>query len=169
MSQDRDSGTLEIVREIRATPDRVYRAFTNPEELLQWWGTEAQKTDGTKPFLAKAQSDLRQGGRYRYEFKMPDGGIGWLEGEFRVLEPPRRIVQTFISSSHPDMETTVEIRLEPIAGGTRLTLRHSGLEGRPDAAKSHELGWIAALTHLASWLIAVGGVYLASPGREVKE
>jgi uncharacterized protein YndB with AHSA1/START domain len=110
----------------------------------------------------KAQVDLRPGGRYRLDFKMPDGSDAYLEGEFRILEPPRRIVQTWFTGKFAEMETIVEFRLEPTpSGGTRLTLRHSGLTSL-EACRDHELGWIEAFGHLSGWLVAVAGLLAAT-------
>jgi uncharacterized protein YndB with AHSA1/START domain len=106
--------------------------------------------------------DLRPGGRYRLDFKMPDGSDAYLEGEFRILEPPRRIVQTWFTGKFAEMETIVDFRLEPTpSGGTRLTLRHSGLTSS-EACRDHELGWIEAFGHLTGWLVAVAGLLAAT-------
>ncbi|MGH9367099.1 MAG: SRPBCC family protein [Thermoanaerobaculia bacterium] len=164
MSEKREERVLEMVREVGAPPERVFRALTAPEELLQWWGrhAEANPPGGKRgSVLVGARTDPRPGGRYRLDFRMPDGGTAWLEGEYQVLEPPQRIVQTWLASSHPGLETVLEFRLEPSPSGTRLTLRHSGLDAMPGAYRDHELGWIEALGHLTGWLIAVAGFFSA--------
>jgi uncharacterized protein YndB with AHSA1/START domain len=143
---DRRKDALEIVRELRATPERVFKALTDPQDLMSWWGGEGK--------LTGAHVNLRPGGEYRLEFLLPDGQTGWVKGQYQVVEPPRRVVKTWFSSSHPDLRNTVEFRLEPAPGGTRLTLVHSGLADRPDAYGEYEKGWAKVLGHLVAWAVA---------------
>ena len=136
---DRRGDALEVVREIPATPEQVFRALTVPGDLMKWWG-------GTG-MLTRAHVNLRPGGEYRLEFLLPDGKTGWVKGQYQVVEP-RRIVKTWFSSNHPDLRNTVELRLDPSPDGTRLTLVHSGLAGRPDAYGEYEKGWSDVLGYL---------------------
>jgi uncharacterized protein YndB with AHSA1/START domain len=131
---------LEMVREIRATPEQVFRALTDPQELMKWWGA--------KGMLTRAHVNLRPGGEYRFEFLSPEGEAAWVKGQYQVVEPPRRIVKTWFNSKFPDLRNTVEFHLEPFAGGTRLTLIHSGLSDRPEAFEDYEKGWPDVLGRL---------------------
>jgi uncharacterized protein YndB with AHSA1/START domain len=137
---DRRRDALEMVREISATPEQVFRALTDPEELMRWWGA--------KGMLTSARTNLRPGGEYRFEFLSPEGDAAWVKGQYQVVDPPRRIVKTWFNSKFPDLRNTVEFRLEPVAGGTRLTLVHSGLKDRPEAFDDYAKGWPDVLGHL---------------------
>ena len=56
-------------------------------------------------------------------------GEGYDEGRILVWEPPRRLVFTFRALAEPDEpETEVDVRFEPEADGTRVTLEHRGLD-----------------------------------------
>jgi uncharacterized protein YndB with AHSA1/START domain len=142
MSADRRKDTLTFVREIRATPEDVFRALTEPEELLKCWGAK-----GT---LTGAHVNLRPGGEYRFEFTSPRGEAAWVKGQYQAVEPPRRVVMTWFSSKFPDLRNSVEIRLEPVPAGTRLTLVHGGLAGRPEAFEDYAKGWPEVLGYLLS-------------------
>ena len=142
----RDS--IEIAREIQAAPEKVFHALTNAGALQAWWGA---KTDW---WMSRAQTDPRPGGRYRYEFGNADGSTVSIEGEYRVVDPPRRIVQTWHASMFPGVANVVEFLLEPIPKGTRLTVRHSGLAGSPAALADYESGWVEVLLKLVTWLLA---------------
>jgi uncharacterized protein YndB with AHSA1/START domain len=144
MSANRRKDTLTLAREIPATPEQVFRALTEPEELMKWWGAK-----GT---LTGAHVNLRPGGEYRLEFLSPPGESAWVKGQYQAVEPPRRIAKTWFSSKFPDLRNSVEIRLEPSPGGTRLTLVHGGLAGRPEAFADYEKGWKEALESLAGSL-----------------
>jgi uncharacterized protein YndB with AHSA1/START domain len=138
----RSRDALEIVREVRGTPDQVFRALTEPQELMKWWGVK-----GT---LTGAHVNLRPGGEYRFEFVGPEETAAWVKGQYQVVEAPRRLVQTWFNSKFPDLRNTVEFRLEPSeGGGTRLTVVHSGFADRPEAFADYEEGWPDLLEKLS--------------------
>jgi uncharacterized protein YndB with AHSA1/START domain len=132
---------LTIVQEVPGTPEQVFRALTDPEELMKWWGK--------KGALARAQVNLRPGGEYRFEYGGAAGEILWVKGQYQVVEPPRRIVTTWFNSKLPDLRNGVEFLLEAVAAGTRVTVIHSGLAGRPEAFQDYEKGWPEVLGYLA--------------------
>ncbi|MBZ9823252.1 SRPBCC domain-containing protein [Mesorhizobium sp. CA4] len=86
----------------------------------------------------------------------PTGGRLPAGGEFLEIEMPRRIVQTRrYGWDHPALgreETTVAYLLEPIVGGTRLTICHGGFAGFPDAAAEHAESWARVLGWLQRYL-----------------
>ena len=143
MTSGQDSSSLEIVREIRAAPERVFRALTDPRDLARWWTGIGG--------IRNAQFDLRPGGKYHYEFRMEGGATCLVHGEVREVDPPRRLVMTWVSPEYPKLETLLSFDLEPMAGGTRLTLRHSGLT-EPGSLRDHHEGWLAALSLLLPWI-----------------
>jgi uncharacterized protein YndB with AHSA1/START domain len=151
---DRRKDALEMVREIGASPEQVFRALTDPTELMKWWGGR-----GT---LTRAHINLRPGGEYRLEFLSPEGESAWVKGQYQVVDPPRRIVKTWFNSKFPDLRNSVEIRLEPFAGGTRLALVHSGLADRPEAFEDYARGWPDVLGHLLVWAAALAGFIAAN-------
>jgi uncharacterized protein YndB with AHSA1/START domain len=75
-----------IERIFDAPRDRVWRAFTEPALLAQWWGR------GNK--LVIERFELERGGHWRFVEHAPEGVNGF-EGRFREVTPPERIVQTF--------------------------------------------------------------------------
>jgi len=58
--------SLTITRRLRASPQKVYAAWTNAEKLIQWFAAQA------KPGSVKADLDVRVGGRYRISFTNQD-------------------------------------------------------------------------------------------------
>jgi uncharacterized protein YndB with AHSA1/START domain len=83
MPNDRE---IRIERVFNAPRDRVWRAFTDPALLAQWWGR------GHK--LVIERMELERGGHWRFVEHGPDG-INGFEGRYREVTPPERIVQTF--------------------------------------------------------------------------
>jgi uncharacterized protein YndB with AHSA1/START domain len=120
--------------EIAAAPDRVFRALTT-DELTKWWGADGQYQ--TTNFAI----DPRPGGKWRTEGVGADGTKFHVEGEVLEFDPPRRLVQTWKPSWDGGALTTLTYSLEPIDGGTRLTVRHVGFAGRPESCDRHGQGW----------------------------
>jgi uncharacterized protein YndB with AHSA1/START domain len=77
---------IRIERTFDAPRDRVWRAFTDPTLLAQWWGR------GNKLVIEKFE--LERGGHWRFVEHGPEGKHGF-EGRFREVTPQDRIVQTF--------------------------------------------------------------------------
>ena len=154
--------SIEIVREIAARPERVFRALTQASELLQWWGAKTQW------WLEKAQVDARPGGHYRLDFSSVDGKIASVEGEFEIVDPPRRVVQKWRASMFPNQVNRVEYRLESSPAGTRLTVIHSEIAD-PTALADYEGGWVEVLLKLVTFLVAVAPVLGLGGAPEPKE
>jgi uncharacterized protein YndB with AHSA1/START domain len=132
---------LTISRDVAGDPGEVFRALTETGELLSWWGGSGG--------LTRAHVNLRPGGEYRFDFQGPEE-TGWVKGQYRAVEPGKRISMTWFSSRHPDLRNDVEIRLEPAAAATRVTVVHGGLAGRPEIFKEYEGIWSETLDCLSS-------------------
>src|ERR1700741_3603788 len=96
--------TLEMKRVLPAGPPVVFGAFTAPDELAIWWGPKGFTT----PSL---EFDPVVGIGYRIEMQPPEGDSFRLTGEFREVDPPRRLAYTFIweEPDPDDVETLVEL------------------------------------------------------------
>lgn len=132
------SEILEMELEIAARPETVFGFFTDPDAFGSWMGGA----------IGDASIDPRPGGAVRVDFP----GEVAVRGEVAAIEPPRRFAFTWGyegSDSLPPGGSTVEILLEPVERGTRLTLRHTGL---PDVATrdQHRSGFRLYLSRLAA-------------------
>ena len=98
--------------------------------------------------------DVRVGGRWRAS------GIDAkrryvIEGEFLEVDPPRKLVHTWHSVGALGAPTTVTYVLEPLDGGTRITLRHSGFAApfvAPGMCMNTCIGWETSFERLAEIL-----------------
>jgi uncharacterized protein YndB with AHSA1/START domain len=77
---------IRIERVFDAPRDRVWKAFTDPELVAQWWGR------GNK--LVIERMEVERGGHWRFVEHSPEGVDGF-EGRYREVTPPERLVQTF--------------------------------------------------------------------------
>jgi uncharacterized protein YndB with AHSA1/START domain len=90
---------VRIERIFDAQRDRVWRAFTDPEQIAQWWGR------GNK--LVIERNEVERGGHWRYVEHAPSGVHGF-EGRYGDVVPPERLVRTFEwdgMPAHVSMET----------------------------------------------------------------
>jgi uncharacterized protein YndB with AHSA1/START domain len=105
---------VRIVREFDAPPEKVFRAHTDPELLVQWLGPRSVT-------MAVDHFDCRTGGSWRYLHRQ-DGEEYGFHGCFHEVRPPELIVQTFTFEGFPDGVALEKLVLEDLGGGrTRLT------------------------------------------------
>ena len=142
VSPDEDVIVEEI--HIRASPERVFRALTDPEELVTWWG------DPKQYWSTSWTLDLRVGGRWKSEGRSVYGGSFAIEGEFLEIEQPQKLSFTWVPSWIEVKATKVEIVLEPRGQGTFLRWTQSGFSGYPKALEDHRHG----LPSVVQWLQA---------------
>ncbi len=135
--------SVTIVRRIKASPARVWAAITRPEQMLQWWGPDAGPT-------LSVEADVRPGGRFSIVFRLLDGSEHNPTGVYREVVPDKKLVFTWERASMPEQESLVSFLLEPLDGGTELTLVHEHL---PEALReSHHAGWCGLLDKLPVFL-----------------
>jgi uncharacterized protein YndB with AHSA1/START domain len=134
---DAEPRVVEQTLRISARPETVWRYWTDPQRMCDWWG-------------AAAELDPRPGGTCRVE--MEGGGV--MVGEYVELIPHERIVFTFgwePTEGAPAVaprSTRVEVTLKPDAGDTIMTLRHTGLPA--PIVDEHRSGWEHFLPLLAA-------------------
>lgn len=132
--------SLALKRRLKAPPQKVYEAWTQPEKMIRWWGMGGERT----PI---AETDLRIGGRYRVQFWGPDGEHHSVSGVYREVEPPRKLVFSWAWQSTPERESQVTIDIRPDADGSILTLTHENFFDE-QARDGHRGGWTRALDQL---------------------
>jgi len=135
--------TLRLERRFAAPPERVYRAFTEPEELRRWWGP----TGFTTP---RIKLDVRPGGAYALTMKAPSGKLHHLAGVYKVVEPNRRLVYTWSwqEGGYAGIPTTVTLEFLPEGKGTRLRVTHEAMTSA-EMVDDHKGGWSSCLDRLA--------------------
>lgn len=132
--------SLTITHRFAAPPELVWAAWTDPERLVQWWGPEG--CTGTT-----AELDVRPGGAWSAGMRNEEGEYP-AHGTYSVVEPPTRLVMTFVWDSPGTEETTIDITLKNVDGGTEMTFVHSGF-GSQGSADGHREGWKLTFPKLA--------------------
>jgi uncharacterized protein YndB with AHSA1/START domain len=155
MSQTRDQTAVRLQRVIPAPPDKVYRAWLEPELLRRWLNPGDIIT-------TRAEVDERVGGQYRIWQAGPDGASGGFEAEFLELVPNKRLVFKWAivgpdRLAGPSYDSILTVTFEEAPGGaTALTLLHERLDSlyaaMPDVAAQFGPGWDNVLGKLAAML-----------------
>ena len=143
MSSNTSTGTVTLHRVFRAPPDRVYRAFIDPDAMAKWLPPHG--------FTGRVLSmDARVGGRYRMQFtNFSNGQSHAFGGEYLELIPGERIVHTdsFDDPNLPgEMRTTITFR--PVLVGTEVTAVQEGIPAVIPTEMCY-LGWQESLQLLA--------------------
>ena len=124
---------------VRRGPEEAFDVFTR--RFGSWWpytqhslGEEEAAACGFEPRLGgEVYETSRSGERSRW-------------GSVRAWEPPHRFVLAWHPGRDPAEATEVEVRFEPVAGGTRVTLEHRGWESLgakgAESRESYEKGWV---------------------------
>jgi uncharacterized protein YndB with AHSA1/START domain len=140
---------VELRRTFRAPADRVFRAWTQPAALREWWCPPGW-------MATEIAIDLRIGGDYAIAMRRIGGGDEIaVRGRFLEIAPPLRLVFTWrwegAFANSP--ETTIVLELREIAGMTELVLRHEGF-AENGIRQQHWSGWLAACDRLDDLLTA---------------
>jgi uncharacterized protein YndB with AHSA1/START domain len=142
--QELQNEKIVIRKRIAATQQEVFEAWTNPESMRDWMRGRADMQE------SEAHLDVRPGGKFRITMKGNDGDYEHT-GQYLVVEPPSRLVFTWISKATRGLETIVTVELEPRGRECELTLTHEKLPNK-EAALSHNNGWTCVTELLAKHL-----------------
>ncbi|HET9183445.1 MAG TPA: SRPBCC family protein [Candidatus Angelobacter sp.] len=164
LAEHLEQNEFVISRTFDAPRDLVWKAFTDPECMKQWWGPKGAKVIASK-------MDLRPGGIYHYGMQTPDGHEMWGKFVYREIVPPERLVLVSSFSDkegkltrHP-MSPTWPLEMFSVftftehQGKTTVTIRWSPLNAseqeRKTFAEGHasmQQGWSGTFEQLAAYL-----------------
>ena len=131
--------TLLVRKWIRASPERLFEAWTQPAQLRQWWGPKDVE-------CIHADVDAHVGGQYRIGNRFPDGQVVWIRGEFERVEPPHLLVYTWHVEPQ-EIGERVTVQFEHRDSGTEVVVTHEKIATQ-DARDAHERGWRGCLDGL---------------------
>ena len=155
---NQDNKELVITRIFDAPRELVWKAWTEPERFMRWWGPK----DFTSP---ACKIDLRLGGKYLSCMRGPDGQDYWSTGVYREIVEPERIVYTdsfadehgnVVPASHYGLsagflELQVTVTFEDYGGKTKMTLKHVGIPAG-EMSDMTGAGWNESFEKLAERL-----------------
>ena len=165
MSVETGSADFIISRVFNAPRELVWKCFTEPEHMKQWWGPKGS-------VIVSSKMDLRAGGTYLGAMRDPSGRVMWAKFVYREVVAPRRLVWVHsfsdenggltrrpLSPTWPlELLTTVTFD-EALGGQTGVTLRWSPLNATPEEQKTFNAahdsmrnGWSGTFEQLAVYL-----------------
>jgi uncharacterized protein YndB with AHSA1/START domain len=142
----REKPSLNLSRSYPVAPEKVWRAWTDPEALKKWWGP------GPDQPVSAAELDVRVGGRFRIVFGGADGTAHECAGVYREVVPNRRLVFTWSwPRTTPERVSLVTIEFKRLPDGTELDFRHEQFFDE-QARDDHKRGWTGLLDKLDGYL-----------------
>jgi len=140
----------EVRRVIRASRQRVFDAWTKPEEIMKWWGTPNSN-------ILSAEADVQQGGSYKIRTTLCNSGEENTQerretsatGEYLDVIPGQLLRFTWRPDWDTGEESIVTIELSDAPGGTELVLTHEGTFSE-EWRNRYEQGWGCMMDRLAT-------------------
>ena len=138
---------LVVSRVIDAPRERVFRAWTDPEQVARWWGPKGFVT-------VEYNMDIRPGGAYWFVMRSPEGTDHRKRGVYREIVPPERIAFSFAweaADGTLGQATLITVTFESVGEKTRLTLRQGEFESVP-RRDDHITGWTSCLERFGEYM-----------------
>jgi uncharacterized protein YndB with AHSA1/START domain len=143
-----DKPYAEVRRRFAAAPEKVFAAFTKAELVNRWL------TPSPEILLTVLDFDFREGGSYRFAYRVPGASTVIVAGSYSVIDPPFKIVFSWViepPDEHAGIESEVSVTITPDGDGSQLLIRHEKF-GRIDAIERHAAGWCGAVDQLTELL-----------------
>lgn len=141
---------LVITRIIDAPRETVFKAWTDPKQVAQWWGPHGF----TNPVC---ELDVRHGGAIRIDMRGPEGTVYPMTGVYQEIVEPKRVVFTSAAlgkEGNPLFEVLNAVTFAEQSGKTTLTLQARVVKATADAPylEGMEAGWTQSLERLEEYL-----------------
>lgn len=135
------------------SPARLFRAWTDPVEVVQWFGHRANG-------LVSAEIDLRVGGAWRFVLSQTTDQLRYFGGEYLDVDPDSLLVFSWsyiVEVQGVERKATprsrVTVRFEDLSGRTRVRLVHEGIRSA-DARLNVGGGWEAGFRRLGELVVS---------------
>jgi uncharacterized protein YndB with AHSA1/START domain len=135
---------LQLSKILPASPEEVFELWLDPESVKYWMCPGDTS-------VAYIELDPRVEGAFRIDMRTPSGEVYTHTGKYLEIQPPRKLVFTWISSATANQSSLVTIMLFPHDDGCRLELTHERLPG-DEAVIKHRQGWADILELLTDYV-----------------
>jgi uncharacterized protein YndB with AHSA1/START domain len=138
------AAALVVRRRLRASPERLFDAWTDPLQLVKWWGPEGVD-------CIEASIDLRTGGTYRIANRFPDASVLWIRGEYEVVDRPRLLAFSWQIEGSDARPERVTVQFIAIDAETEVVVTHERIADATTRER-HAHGWAGCLDGLSRYL-----------------
>jgi uncharacterized protein YndB with AHSA1/START domain len=132
--------SLTLQRRLNASPAKVFRAWTEPAQILKWMHPSGNE-------MIHAEVEARVDGAFRLVMRGSHGAEHEVSGRYLEVVANAKLVFTWTWRSTPDWESLVTVALRPDGDGTLLTLTHEQFLDE-DTRDKHVSGWTSGLDGL---------------------
>jgi uncharacterized protein YndB with AHSA1/START domain len=145
--ESRPKRDVVITRIVSAPPVVVFKMWTDPKHLAQWFGPR-------RFTIPACEIDARPGGNLRIVMRGPDGNEYPMKGVFQQVVPPRLLTFTNIAvdaQGNHLLEGFTKVTFEDLSGKTRMTLETSAtglVDFAPQMLQGMEAGWTQSFEKL---------------------
>ena len=147
--KDQENTTLVIRRHYPVSPEKLWRAWTDPQALSAWFG------GGDTAKVLAAEVDLQVGGTFLIRFIAPNGEEAEATGVYQELVPFSRLVMSWAWRGTPERVSRITLEIEAKAEGSELLFVHDRFFDET-AATRHQQGWEYMFKHLEACLAVKG-------------
>jgi uncharacterized protein YndB with AHSA1/START domain len=144
---------LLITHLFKAPRALVFKAWITPEHLAHWSGPHGFTTP-------HHSMDLRPGGAYRACLRAPDGSEHWVQGVYREIVEPERLVFTHAwedAAGKPGHQSLVTVTFADRAGQTMMTFHQAEFDS-VESRDGHRGGWSGSFERLDAYLAELAAV-----------
>lgn len=135
------TAALVVRRRIRAPASELFAAWTDPAQLLQWWGPKGV-------VCTEAILEPRVGGAYRLGNRLASGRVVWITGEFERFVPPSELVFSWRVDGQAGLAERVTVQFMPAGDSTDVIVTHEHIADATTRSE-HEMGWVGCLAGLS--------------------
>ena len=144
---DKKNRTLSITKVFDAPIKTVWEAWTNPDNVIQWWAPPGMK-------IEIIEHNFKVGGKWKYSMPMPDGNLFISEGTYIEIEPLKKIITT---ADFKPMTEGVELHVLFEVDGGKTNFTFSVVHATEEYCKQQEKmgfynGWGSAFKRLETLL-----------------
>ena len=127
------SDVVRIETSFNTTREKVWEAWTKPEFILQWFGSDPNGKG------LRAKMNVEEDGAYEITFKDGDGTEHTCMGKYLIVKKFRQLSFTWEWKNEPEVQSLVNILLDPINDSTAMIFEHKNI------------GTLSAHNYLAGW------------------
>jgi uncharacterized protein YndB with AHSA1/START domain len=142
---NKKSPDLVLARVFDAPREVVFKVWTDPKHVAQWWGPRGFQT-------TVHEMDVRPGGRWRYAMRGPDGNDYPFDGMFVEVVEPERIVFDGVIHNDPSQSVWTEVTFAEDEDKTKVTVRQV-YSFTSDATRGAPIGWNQQFDRLVEYLV----------------